>query len=85
MNLSTGQKKRLAFIVAVLRKHPICIFDELAADQDPQFRKYFYEKVLQDLKAQGRTIIVVSHDEQYFNCADRVLKLEDGKIMNPVI
>lgn len=80
MNLSTGQRKRLAFIVAVLRKHPICIFDELAADQDPQFRQYFYEKVLHDLKAQGRTVIVVSHDEQYFHCADRVLKLDDGKI-----
>jgi putative ATP-binding cassette transporter len=80
MNLSTGQKKRLAFIVAVLRNHPICIFDELAADQDPQFRQYFYEKVLQDLKAQGRTVIVVSHDEQYFHCADRVLKLDEGKI-----
>ncbi len=80
MNLSTGQKKRLAFIVAVLRNHPICIFDELAADQDPQFRQYFYEKVLQDLKAAGRTVIVVSHDEQYFHCADRVLKLDEGKI-----
>jgi putative ATP-binding cassette transporter len=80
MNLSTGQKKRLAFIVAVLRNHPICIFDELAADQDPQFRQYFYEKILQDLKAQGRTVIVVSHDDQYFHCADRVLKLDDGKI-----
>jgi len=80
MNLSTGQRKRLAFIVAVLRNHPICIFDELAADQDPQFRQYFYEKILQDLKAQGRTVIVVSHDDDYFCCADRVLKLDEGKI-----
>ncbi|MDQ7091563.1 MAG: cyclic peptide export ABC transporter [Methylococcales bacterium] len=80
INLSTGQKKRLAFIVAVLRNHPICIFDELAADQDPQFRQYFYETVLPRLKKQGRTIIVVSHDEPYFHCADSVLRLEDGKI-----
>lgn len=80
IDLSTGQRKRLAFIVAVLKKHPICIFDELAADQDPQFRRYFYEQVLPKLKAQGQTIIVVSHDDQYFHCADRVLKLEDGQI-----
>ncbi len=80
MDLSTGQKKRLAFIVAVLRNHPICIFDELAADQDPEFRKYFYEIVLPKLQNQGRTVIVVSHDEHYFHCADSVLKLEEGKI-----
>jgi putative ATP-binding cassette transporter len=82
MNLSTGQKKRLAFIVAVLRNRPICIFDELAADQDPQFRHHFYEKILPALKAQGRTVIVVSHDDQYFHCADRVLKLDEGKIQS---
>jgi len=79
-DLSTGQKKRLAFIVAVLKNRPICIFDELAADQDPGFRKKFYEQILPDLKAQGRLVIVVSHDDKYFYLADRIIKLQDGHI-----
>jgi putative ATP-binding cassette transporter len=80
MDLSTGQKKRLAFIVAVLKNRPICIFDELAADQDPGFRQRFYEQILPDLKAQGRLVIVVSHDDKYFHLADRIIKLQDGHI-----
>ena len=79
--LSTGQRKRLAFIVAVLRKRPICIFDELAADQDPSFRRHFYKAVLPKLKNEGRTIIVVTHDEMYFDCCDRLVKLQDGGIV----
>jgi putative ATP-binding cassette transporter len=74
LDLSTGQKKRLAFISAVLEDKPIYIFDELAADQDPQFRKRFYEVILPDLKKQGKTIIAVTHDDKYFQHYD------EGKI-----
>jgi len=84
MDLSTGQKKRLAFIIAVLKNRPICIFDELAADQDPGFRKKFYEQILPDLKAQGRLVIVVSHDDKYFYLADRIIKLQDGHIASVI-
>ena len=77
-NLSTGQKKRLAFIAAILEDKPILIFDELAADQDPNFRRYFYEAVLPDLVKQGKTVIAVTHDEMYFHCAGRVLKMDNG-------
>jgi putative ATP-binding cassette transporter len=80
LDLSTGQKKRLAFIAAVLKKRPICVFDELAADQDPEFRRHFYEQVLPGLKANGRTLVVVSHDDQYFHTADRVLLVKDGRV-----
>jgi putative pyoverdin transport system ATP-binding/permease protein len=80
-SLSTGQKKRLAFITAVLKNRPICIFDELAADQDPGFRQRFYAEILPELQQQGRTVIVVSHDDQFFHLADRILKLEDGKVL----
>jgi putative ATP-binding cassette transporter len=82
IDLSTGQKKRLAFIVAVLRKRPIYIFDEVAADQDPDFRQHFYEQILPSLSSQGATLIVVSHDDKYFHCADRIIKLQDGKIIS---
>jgi putative pyoverdin transport system ATP-binding/permease protein len=81
LDLSTGQKKRLAFIAALLENRAIYIFDELAADQDPQFRQYFYEQILPDLKQQGKTIIAVTHDDKYFHIADRVLKMDEGQLI----
>jgi putative ATP-binding cassette transporter len=83
-NLSTGQRKRLAFIAAILENRPILILDEFAADQDPQFRQYFYEELLLELKAEGRTIIAVTHDDHYFHVADRVLKMDSGKLIDYV-
>jgi len=68
-------------IVALLESRPICVFDEWAADQDPIFRKYFYEVLLNDLRSRGKTIIAVSHDDRYFSFADRVLKMEYGKFV----
>ncbi|MFI3196531.1 MAG: cyclic peptide export ABC transporter [Methylococcaceae bacterium] len=79
-DLSTGQKKRLAYIASVLEDKQIYVFDEWAADQDPEFRKYFYEVLLQDLKKKGKTVIAVSHDDRYFSAADKVIKLEYGSI-----
>ncbi|MEI6745164.1 MAG: cyclic peptide export ABC transporter [Methylococcaceae bacterium] len=81
-DLSTGQKKRLAYIASVLEDKQIFIFDEWAADQDPEFRKYFYEVLLKELKAKGKTVIAVSHDDRYFSVADKVLKMECGRIIN---
>jgi len=81
-NLSTGQRKRLAFIAAILEDKPILILDEFAADQDPQFRQFFYEELLLELRDEGRTIIAVTHDDHYFHVADRVLKMDNGKLVN---
>ncbi len=81
IDLSTGQRKRLAYIAALLEDKPIYIFDEWAADQDPEFRQHFYERFLMDLKAMGKTIIAVTHDDRYFDKADRVIKMEEGKIV----
>jgi putative pyoverdin transport system ATP-binding/permease protein len=81
LNLSTGQKRRLALVMALMDDKPILMIDELAADQDPEFRKYFYEVLLKDLKDQGKTIIATSHDDRYFHVADRVIKMEYGKII----
>jgi putative ATP-binding cassette transporter len=78
-NLSTGQRKRLALIVALLEERPILVLDEFAADQDPPFRKYFYEVLLREFKSEGRTIIAATHDDHYFEHADRILKMEFGQ------
>jgi putative pyoverdin transport system ATP-binding/permease protein len=80
-DLSTGQKKRLALIVSLLEEKPIYVFDEWAADQDPVFRKFFYDTLLPDLKAKGKTIIAASHDDRYFSVGDRVLKMEMGQFV----
>jgi putative ATP-binding cassette transporter len=81
LDLSTGQRKRLALAVSLLENRPILVFDEVAADQDPQFREYFYSKLLPELKQVNKTIICVSHDDRYFSKADRILKLDYGQIV----
>jgi putative pyoverdin transport system ATP-binding/permease protein len=79
LDLSSGQRKRLALIVALLEDRPILVLDEWAADQDPHFRQYFYETMIPDLKARGKTVIAATHDDRYFHVADRVIKLEYGE------
>jgi putative pyoverdin transport system ATP-binding/permease protein len=81
IQLSTGQRKRLALIVALLEDKPVVIFDEWAADQDPQFRQRFYEGILPALKAEGKVVICVTHDDRYFDVADRRVKMEFGRMV----
>ncbi|MBN2824232.1 MAG: cyclic peptide export ABC transporter [Campylobacterales bacterium] len=81
VNLSTGQRKRLALIGSILEDKPIYIFDEWAADQDPQFKEYFYHTILPKLKNEGKTIIAVTHDQAYFDLCDRAFRMEDGKLI----
>jgi putative ATP-binding cassette transporter len=80
IELSQGQRKRLALLTAYLENRPIYLFDEWAADQDPIFKEIFYLELLPELKARGKTVFVISHDDHYFHVADRVLKLDYGKI-----
>ncbi len=78
--LSQGQRKRLALLTAYLEDRPIYLFDEWAADQDPVFKEIFYLQLLPELRSRGKTVFVISHDDHYFHVADRVLKLDYGKI-----
>lgn len=82
LNLSTGQRKRLALAVTMLENKEVLVFDEWAADQDPHFRDYFYNVVLKKLKAEGKTIVAVTHDDRYWPVADRVVKMEYGAIVD---
>ncbi|MCB2198620.1 cyclic peptide export ABC transporter [bacterium] len=81
LNLSTGQRKRLALLVTYLEDKQVYVFDEWAADQDPHFRTYFYNTLLPDLQKRGKTVIVVTHDDRYFATADRILKMDMGKFV----
>ena len=79
LSLSTGQRKRLAMISVILENKSILVFDEWAADQDPEFRKYFYDVLIHDFIKQGKTIIAITHDDHYFDKADRIYKKDFGK------
>jgi len=80
IDLSQGQRKRLALLSAYLEDRPIYVFDEWASDQDPEFKHVFYYEILPDLKAKGKTVIVISHDDHYYNSADRIIKLDNGQV-----
>ncbi|MDL2288983.1 ATP-binding cassette domain-containing protein, partial [Oscillospiraceae bacterium OttesenSCG-928-F05] len=80
LNLSSGQKKRLAFVVSCLEDKPMVLFDEWAAEQDPEFRKFFYEELIAQLKDQGKGVVVITHDDRYFKHADRIIKFERGQL-----
>lgn len=81
VDLSQGQKRRLALLNALLEDRPIYIFDEWAANQDANFKRIFYLEMLPSLRAEGKALLVISHDEDYFDVADRVLRLQDGRLI----
>lgn len=79
--LSQGQRKRLALVAAYLEDRPFLVFDEWAADQDPAFKEVFYRELLPELRAAGKTVLVISHDDRYFRVADRLIRMENGQIV----
>lgn len=78
--LSTGQRKRLGLLATCLEHRPIYIFDEWAAEQDPRFKEIFYRELLPELVRRGKTIVAITHDDRYFDCADRIVRLDEGRI-----
>jgi putative ATP-binding cassette transporter len=87
-DLSQGQKKRLALLTLLLEDRPICVLDEWASNQDPRFKQVFYLEILPELRAKGKSLLVISHDEDYFHVADRVVRLDHGRLTDgedPVI
>lgn len=79
--LSTGQRKRVALALALAEQRPILVLDEWAADQDPETRALFYREILPGLRAEGRTVFAITHDEQYFDCCDRRLHMVEGRLV----
>lgn len=85
LKLSTGQRKRLAMVTALVEDRPVLAFDEWAAEQDPEHRRWFYLELLPALKTRGRTVIAVTHDDRYFHVADQVIRLEAGRMLPPAV
>ena len=78
--LSQGQRKRLALLTSYMEDRPFYVFDEWAADQDPVFKRFFYQELLPELKARGKMVLAISHDDHYYHVADRVIYLNYGKL-----
>ncbi len=81
-DLSQGQRRRLAMLNARLEDRPVLIFDEWAANQDPHFRQAFYREILPELREAGKAVLVISHDEEYYDVADRVVRLREGRFVD---
>lgn len=81
VKLSQGQRKRVAMLLAVAEQKDILLLDEWAADQDPVFRRTFYQQLIPELKALGKTLFIISHDDAYFEHADRLLMMKDGELI----
>ncbi len=82
LDLSQGQRRRLALLAAWLEDRPFVILDEWAANQDPSFKQMFYARLLPEMRAAGKGLLVISHDEEYFDAADRVIRLRDGRVLD---
>lgn len=78
--LSQGQRRRLALLSAYLEDRAFYVFDEWASNQDPEFKEVFYTRLLPDLKARGKAVVVISHDDRYYPLADRLIRLEEGRV-----
>jgi putative ATP-binding cassette transporter len=78
--LSQGQRKRLALLSAYIEDRPFYLFDEWASDQDPLFKEVFYTQLLPELRSLNKAVLVITHDDRYFGCADRLIKLDYGKL-----
>jgi putative ATP-binding cassette transporter len=68
-------------LVSILDDKELYLFDEWAADQDPIFKDFFYHEFLPLLKDKGKAVVVISHDDRYFSLADRLLVMENGRLI----
>jgi len=83
-SFSKGQSKRISLIFAMLEDKPLLILDEWAADQDPHFRRFFYEELIPKFREAGKTVVAVTHDDAYFHSADRIIKFDYGQVVKDV-
>ncbi len=83
-DVSQGQRGRLALLTALLEDRPVVVLDEWAANQDPHFRRAYYREIVPALRASGKAVLVISHDEDYYDVADRIICLRDGRVADAV-
>ncbi|MFK3651152.1 cyclic peptide export ABC transporter [Lysobacter enzymogenes] len=78
--LSDGQRRRMALLASIIDDKELYLFDEWAADQDPTFKAVFYHEILPALRARGKAVVAITHDDRYFEVADQIVVMEEGKV-----
>jgi putative pyoverdin transport system ATP-binding/permease protein len=81
LSLSSGQRRRMALLASIIEDKELYVFDEWAADQDPAFKTVFYDGILPALKARGKAVIAITHDDRYFHLADQLIVLSEGQVL----
>jgi putative ATP-binding cassette transporter len=82
--LSQGQRRRLVLLLSILDAKDVYVFDEPGSDLDPAFKHVFYTELLPYLKKMGRSVVVISHDDRYFDCADRIVEFAGGRVVSKI-
>ena len=80
VKLSGGEQQRVAIARAIVSGPDILIFDEPTASLDGDTGKRILEFVKGNILNEKRCILVVTHDSRIFPYADRIIRMEDGKI-----
>ena len=79
--LSAGEQQRVAIARALANDPPTIIADEPTANLDKK-TSLFIRDLFSDMKREGKTIIIATHDDYLIELANRVINFEDGKIVN---
>ena len=77
--MSGGQQQRVAVARAVAAKPPIILADEPTGNLDTKSTQEIME-ILKELHRSGRTVIIITHDEEIASQAHRVIRILDGRI-----
>ena len=82
--MSGGQQQRVAVARAIAAKPPVILADEPTGNLDTKSTKEVMA-ILHELKDEGRTVIVVTHDNEIAEEAERVIRIRDGKVVEDYI
>lgn len=82
--MSGGQQQRVAIARAVAARPPIILADEPTGNLDSHSGVEVM-KILHELHEEGRTVILITHDNDIANEAQRVIRIQDGQIISDII
>ena len=82
--MSGGQQQRVAIARAIAQAPPIILADEPTGNLDSNSTKEIMQ-ILRGLHKEGRTVIIITHDNEIAEQADRVIRISDGKIVEDTI